>query len=150
MSVPSYLTAWPVALRGSSRTSISLINGEKSQSSKPCQERWAALSLFMEINRKTQPIRSVLFRATFPPLFIWLNNDMAWYPNPLWQINVMFGLCQLQEPLDCWRKVTRTPRSLTESRLYGQTGRDSQEVLMKAKCWIRHLVFITDNRVNSE
>ncbi|CAM4651167.1 unnamed protein product [Leuciscus chuanchicus] len=31
----------PVALRGSSRTSISLINGEKSQSSKPCQERAA-------------------------------------------------------------------------------------------------------------
>ncbi len=105
MSVPFYLTARPAAVRGSSWTSVSLINGEKSQSFEPCQERWAALSLFMEINCKTQPIRSVLFRATFPPLFIWLNNDMAWYPNPLWQINVMFGLCRLQELLDAEGKL---------------------------------------------
>lgn len=79
----------------------------------------------MEIKQKTQPIRSVLFRETsLPPLFIWLNNDMAWYPNPLWQINVMFSLCQ--------RKVTHTHTHTLVQRSV-TTAWDSHEVLMKVK-----------------
>lgn len=131
MSVPSSLTARPVALRGSSRTSFSWLMLKRARAPNPAR-RGGLLSAFLwKLTAKHSQLE-VCYLERLSPLFSfgWIMTwrDIQILCGKLMWCSV-FANC---ERLECWRKVTLWQNA-------GRTGPDSRGANEGKP---------TDNRVN--